>query len=446
MRALRDVKTMQRLKSKQHTFYKNDIFILFIAATLSVLFSSAGLLYIALGLIAIKEAISGSLFQAVFNHAFFIICSLTIILIAGVLLTSSGIAASVLNVGSLVLLLLLGMSYALSKDAEWFVEGLLLVRNVVLTVSVLSVLMEVFLNVRFVTDGSAPPLSIVPIENRESYRLRSIFGHAIVYAQVLLVCLVINAYFERNKILKATIGLFLLCMIFLTKTRGAWIICALMLAYLILKQIKSGKKDAIKYITLFLPVALLLIILVYKFGLIEEIVRRFGQLSTDVSFSQRYGAIHYMLQRFSEKPLFWLFGNGFSSSGEVISRATIEIRHFATVDNGYIAMLYEYGIIGFGLFAGMVCASISEGIYSGDNLSKVLLGINIISCIEMLFYCELGWWVPTVVWFLSTGYLIELRRVRFVTKQNASQLVVAIKSSDLGQKNERYNSCRWFRY
>lgn len=395
----------------QNNWHKiNELFVIFLAASVGLLTSTVTVFYVVLIGTAIKEILFGKMLKSITENGIFVIASVSTIIFSGILLSNSSIAVSVSSIGSYILLLLLGMSYQQSKSSEWLLSGLLQIRDFVVLASILSLIIEIILGYRFVTDGSSPPFTLTVILDRSSYRVRGIFGHAIVFAQILIISLIINTKIEKNNIKRIAFNTLFLLLIFFSKTRAAWILIGLIAASVGFKHIIDKDNHNWQIIALSLPIVLLIICYLSHNGYINDIINRFMQLSSDVSFSQRFGAIIYMVSDFLSKPYLWLFGSGFGASSNQISQYTVEIEGFSTVDNGYITLLYEYGLIGLCLFCIMMITALRNTARCGRSDVRVLFGIVVVSLVEMIFYCELGWWVPTAIWLLAAGYLFSLTK------------------------------------
>ena len=165
--------------------------------------------------------------------------------------------------------------------------------------------------------------------------------------------------------------------------------------------------------------------MLYKSGLFNFVGSRFGELETDVSYSQRSGAISYIIHSFLSKPLFWLTGNGYGSSRITMLDTTVEISGFSTVDNGFLAMLYEYGFLGICSFASLLISAGISSFKSDCELDQVLFSVSCICCAEFMFYCELGWWVPTVILFATCGLALGRASARHLNLCESGPILIS---------------------
>lgn len=381
----------------------NEFTILIFAAILSVISPVKGLFFIVLGLLVFKEVLSGRLYKVLLDNAIPVAVSGAIIFFSAIAFASRSMDESLLTVCSYFFCILLGFIYGKEKNDGWVGAALLMLRNITVFACLFSFVLEIVLGQRLVTNGSFSFLQTITIDNPSLYRLRSFFGHAIVFGQMIVIAVVINFKLETSKMKRLLYSVVLLVALLLTKSRSAWIILtASALVYLVFR-LKNPEYSKWNLIALLTPAVLLLVFMLYKSGLFNFVGSRFGELETDVSYSQRSGAISYIIHSFLSKPLFWLTGNGYGSSRITMLDTTVEISGFSTVDNGFLAMLYEYGFLGICSFASLLISAGISSFKSDCELDQVLFSVSCICCAEYMFYCELGWWVPTVILFATCG-------------------------------------------
>ena len=392
--------------------FTNEFVILFSVAILSVISPLKGLFFVVLLLLVFKEVLSRRFYKVLLDNAVPVIVMCAIIFFSAIAFTSRSKDESLLTVCSYFFCILLGYIYGEHKNDDWMRTALLMLRNVTVFACLFSFVLELVLGQRLVTSGSFSFLQTIAIDNPSLYRLRSFFGHAIVFGQMIVIALTVNYKLEMGQTKRLLYSVILLVALLLTKSRSSWIILiALILVHLAL-QLKDPEYSKWNLIALLAPIALLLIYMTYKFGLFNFVSTRFAELGTDVSYSQRSGAIAYILHRFLNRPLFWLTGNGYGSSRITMLDTTVEISGFSTVDNGFLAMVYEYGFLGILSFAFLMITVGISSIRSNCDLDYVLLSISCICCAELMFYCELGWWVPTVILFVTCGIVLGRANTR----------------------------------
>lgn len=393
--------------------FTNEFTILIFAAILSVISPVKGLFFSVLGLLVFKEVLSGRLYKVFLNNAIPIVVMGAMVFFSAIAFTSRSINESLLTVCSYFFCILLGYIYGKVKNDDWVESALLMLRNVMVFACLFSFVLEIVLGQRLVTNGSFSFLQTVTIDNPSLYRLRSFFGHAIVFGQMIVIAVVINYKLETGRMKRLLYSVVLLVALLLTKSRSAWIILIALASVYLIFRLKNPEYPKWNLIALLVPAVLLLVFILYKFGLFNFVASRFGELETDVSYSQRSGAIAYIIHSFLSRPLFWLTGNGYGSSRMTMLGTTVEISGFSTVDNGFLAMLYEYGFLGICSFVFLLIFAGIGSFRSGCELDQVLFSVSCICCAELMFYCELGWWVPTVILFVSCGLVLGRTSARY---------------------------------
>lgn len=392
--------------------FTNEFTILFIAAILSVVSPVKGLFFTVLGLLVLKEVLSGHLYKAILDNAVPVVVMGAIVFFSAVAFTSGSKDESLLTVCSYFFCILLGYIYGKEKNDDWVRSALLMLRNVIVFACLFSFVLEVGLGQRLVTSGSFSFLQTISIDSPSLYRLRSFFGHAIVFGQMIMIALVINYKLETSQMKRLLFSVILLVALLLTKSRSAWIILIAFSAVYLFFKLKDPEYSNWNKIALLTPILLLVVYVLYKFGLFSVVESRFNELETDVSYSQRSGAIEFIFYRFLSRPFFWLTGNGYGSSRLSMLDTTVEISGFSTVDNGFLAMLYEYGLLGLCSFAVLFISAGISSFRSDCDLDQVLFSVSCVCCAELMFYCELGWWAPTVIMFAACGLILGRASVR----------------------------------
>ena len=362
--------------------FTNEFTILIFAAILSVISPVKGLFFSVLGLLVFKEVLSGRLYKVVLNNAIPIVVMGAMVFFSAIAFTSRSINESLLTVCSYFFCILLGYIYGKAKNDDWVESALLMLRNVMVFACLFSFVLEIALGQRLVTNGSFSFLQTVTIDNPSMYRLRSFFGHAIVFGQMIVIAVVINYKLETCRMKRLLCSVVLLVALLLTKSRSAWIILIALASVYLIFRLKNPEYSKWNLIALLVPAVLLLVFILYKFGLFNFVASRFGELETDVSYSQRSGAIAYIIHSFLSRPLFWLTGNG-------------------------------YGFLGICSFVFLLISAGIGSFRSGCELDQVLFSVSCICCAELMFYCELGWWVPTVILFVSCGLVLGRTSARY---------------------------------
>lgn len=221
-----------------------------------------------------------------------------------------------------------------------------------------------------------------------SLRYESFFGHPIVFAQSLLYALIISWYLEKHSVIRWLTIAIALILLYFTQARSGWLVLA---AILLLRMPAIAKSIAhldARYIFLIVVGLLGGLWAVCHYGLIEAIIYRFeGLLYRDASFSQRSGAIEYMVNLFLSHPQGWFFGNGFGSSSVEMGKATIVLPGFPSVDNGLVTLLYDCGLIGV---ISVICILIPpfSGIRNGNSRAFLCLSLCCLTTFLMLLFYD----------------------------------------------------------
>lgn len=386
--------------------FANEFTILIFGAILSVISPVKGQFFAVLGLLVFKEVLSGRLYKVLLDNAVPVVVMGAIIFFSAIVFTSQSKSESLLTVCSYFFCILLGYIYGKEKNDDWIRAALLMLRNVAVFACLFSFVLEIVLGQRLVTSGSFSFMQAITITNPSLYRLRSFFGHAIVFGQMIVIALVINYKLETSQMKRLLFSVILIVALLLTKSRSAWIIAVGLTSVYLIFQLKDPEYSKWNRIAILTPILLLLVYMLYRFGLFSVVESRFNELGTDVSYSQRSGAIEFIFHRFLSKPFFWLTGNGYGSSRLSMLETTVEISGFSTVDNGFLAMLYEYGLLGLCSFVILLISAGISSFRSDCDLDLVLFSVSCVCCAELMFYCELGWWVPTVILFVTCGLVL----------------------------------------
>ncbi|MGY1553107.1 O-antigen ligase family protein [Microbacterium sp. A588] len=190
------------------------------------------------------------------------------------------------------------------------------------------------------------------------YRASAIFSHPIPFAHMLVIGLIITLTLQRGLLLKIVMSSLFLGAIVTTQTRSAWAIIAALLAVFIVQSFWLGRGRALlrgilkawPFVAGGIAVLVAFIWLTpFGFGVLERL-QRIGP--EDVSLTQRTASIEAVLNAvFNESSVTeLLFGHGFSSSNAFILSDTLVLEGISTTDNQWLALLYDFGLIGLLLF------------------------------------------------------------------------------------------------
>lgn len=229
-------------------------------------------------------------------------------------------------------------------------------------------------------------------------RADSIFGHAIPYSTIIAMFLFMTNYLFDELIVKMA-----LCVIFIvgsisTFSRSSWISILLVGFLLLFSNKRNSKIEKKKLYRIFGVVILVLLgLAVFKNQLMvatEHVGHLVGNRITgtmeSVSATQRLGTIGYMIQNIGL--LGFLYGHGNGQGGAFLSSTTIVLSNFATTDNQYVSILYDFGLIGMCVTIALLVSAIKT-IWNRDKDEEMLMLASSIlaASISAFFYEMLGW-------------------------------------------------------
>lgn len=289
-------------------------------------------------------------------------------------------------------------------------ESLLCLCDIIIISIIIGIIMQYVMSVHFRSDWAFGNSDITytlfelgPIYDPYSYRMRSIYGHPIIFAVFLVFALFIFVILDtrRFRFIKAV---FCIVALILTQTRSMWIVAAFgLLIFYIYRNIKAKKRNW--NIIALLPILLSLVLVVlYRVNFLTFMINRFAELSTDFSFTQRFGSIVYVLGQTIDSAKTFFFGNGFGASDQLMLQTTVSILNFGTVDNQWVACFYDFGLpctlLLFGysawLFARLLV--LDTPLSTCLSFAGVFLGV-----FGMCFFNLFSWDLTTYIWFLLLG-------------------------------------------
>ena len=251
-------------------------------------------------------------------------------------------------------------------------------------------------------------------------RVSGLLGHPIPSALLAVVCIII-ALPLRKKNPKLCAGLLISngVVILLTQSRSAYVALAVASAAVILAlMFSSGYPRNRKYIVFILAVVILLLIVVFLL-----IVNQFPQSSVykltvarivslfspegSGSLVQRMGSLNFIIEYIASHfadPRMWL-GYGYGELADYVIRNDIWFTTpgFYTIDNQYITLLFDIGIINFvaliAIFARQLFRlfRLSRAVTAGNEvLSSIAL---MVSCAVVAYFFEVTSWIGCLVLF-----------------------------------------------
>lgn len=241
------------------------------------------------------------------------------------------------------------------------------------------------------------------------YRIASIYMHPIACAQIFLIGFWMTAFFYKSW--RKWIYLVIIALgIYYTKSRGIWggllasiVIVGLMQVVNFFRQHKVRKKRIF-----YIPICVILIGILYKFGVFntiiigitERILAASGSTSELARQSMSIYTINYMIHNAS-----WiqkLIGYGIDSSKAWIYNSGAYIKAFDAIDNSYLTIFYEFGCFGIVTIIGLFVKTIKISFFrknKNTQLDKAVL-MSLIACIVPFYFYDFYGWLPIYLLFI----------------------------------------------
>lgn len=241
------------------------------------------------------------------------------------------------------------------------------------------------------------------------YRISSFFVHPIVYANILLIMLVINIYRDCSSRSRYVGYLMILISLFATSTRGAWLIAAQILIMELIDNFKTKISLRSFMVILFVIVFLIAGICIGN-SYLTTIAERFLQLSGSNSLNYRLSIImSYVNAVFKSNIINIIFGHGYSSARNSLDDISSYNLNIDALDNQWITLLYDGGLFIFIVLAVVFIYCVIKFFKSHNRINKLLLLMIIISLEEMFFYDTLSWQVSSMFFIIPAAIYFNRR-------------------------------------
>lgn len=263
------------------------------------------------------------------------------------------------------------------------------------------------------------------------YRISGSMEHPIVIANALLFFSFLNIfiYLKMKKKIHLLFSILNLLAIIFTESRSAYISYAIgivLFAWIYLRKVliksKLGKEKKFNKLIKFIVIIIIIFIFINKFklnGMIisEYIKQRFLQIlnnNDSGSYYQRVGSINFILDYMkNETQIFKLFlGNGFGRLANYLKGNQIAfVRNgFYVVDNQYITLIYDIGILNFTLLIIWFLKKIIvylKALIKIDNFSiDLIIPLILVVAISInIFFYDAFTWISSIV---LIGYSLAL--------------------------------------
>lgn len=237
------------------------------------------------------------------------------------------------------------------------------------------------------------------------FRLYGSVGHAIVLGLVLLGSLIcwldnfVDGVHNNGKLRMVIYGipiLFISYTIYLTYSRSIWIALLItFLIFLITKRLITNRK-----IIILLALSLALIVL-FGNNLLSNISLRFMALDMEGgSVSHRLYMIEWAKNLWLSSPLNFFLGIGYFKSAELIL-SSLPPDGFPVMDNMFMTMLVEFGLIGMTSFL-VIMFLVIRKIKNQTALVLIVIAFLISGC-----FFDLIWWEGlSILIFFLTGIIL----------------------------------------
>lgn len=282
------------------------------------------------------------------------------------------------------------------------------------------------------------------------YRVSGTMQHPIVMGNFLLVNVIFNfgLYARDRKIWPLFFSLVNLAALFLTFSRGSYLALVVgVMFYLMINitmrhrlSVYLSKAYLVKMsITLAAIVALLFAAYLKGFNFIGTIASRFLQLGTGsggISLHQRLNGLNFVLNSmFHKSNLFELiFGNGFGSLAYTLKTDNISlfVPGLYVVDNQYLTMFYEFGLVGICFFLYMIIKlfitclkTISRTEQTGVDL-QIFLTALLATLINLAFYDGFYWSSILVLLGYMAAWILYLSHFSLKSNEKIYQKIFSL--------------------
>ena len=242
----------------------------------------------------------------------------------------------------------------------------------------------------------------------ETARTMSVYIHPIYFSQVLIIGICINYYFNKSYAKRLIYNLAFVFALYTTKTRGAWIIFAILLLLITTRWIKNNGRLKKKSIFWGFFVIACLLIMNYQFNFFSSIISRFAALEGGASIGQRMDAGNYIINSFFHSSLLnQILGHGMLGTANELRQVTFFYQEFVATDNQWISWLYNNGLIFVLIIILFTIYAIVMFLKSKDPIIKFMVTIYL-AYLGLSFFVEIGSaFAGNLFFFIPMGYLLR---------------------------------------
>ncbi len=236
----------------------------------------------------------------------------------------------------------------------------------------------------------------------EVVRSRGTFGHPIPLAAFLTATLPIVWWvMPHGTLLLSTLRVPLLILlvsgIFVSFSRSSWIALAILVVVFIV-----ARQTTLRRRILLLTLLTCVLIISSTLELSDLVIDRFEGATQTGSFQQRLLSIGSISAILNISILHALLGNGFGSRSELYAQGILEnIGNFQAVDNQFISLLADIGLLGLGAFISVIAitwcrlravAQLRVGTVASGASEAVAIRYGILSLLIVAFFFEMLLW------------------------------------------------------
>ena len=234
-------------------------------------------------------------------------------------------------------------------------------------------------------------------------RITSWYLHPIPFAHAMIYGFAIALYKIKNTILKYSLLIIFSFVIIASGSRSAWIVWALLILMWVYQYIKRYVRKR-TFIVGIVGFVFLLVLLSTDIAtsLFEFVDKRLGSAGASISNEMRSNVYDYFFHTLFNRGIFpILFGNGFGQSTTALDSALFESM---AVDNTFLQIMYDYGVIAFLLLAVLIIKWIIQFIQSRKSTDdKTVIAILLSNVLMSCFYDSIGWKSVSVISFMIIG-------------------------------------------
>lgn len=254
-------------------------------------------------------------------------------------------------------------------------------------------------------------------------RIMGTIGHPLVLAVFFLPGTIIwfyeilNETTLKRKILPIFGFLLAVYCVFLTFTRGTWLVLSFIMFLIIIEsgaikrilQLLKNLTVEKRRIIFVLSILVISSLVFLFFPTIQTVIARFGMTTADdYSVSHRLEMLTWVIYHVSNNRNILIFGNGIGNTGTFLRMHPPSTNFFA-VDNQYFTFLFEYGIIGFSAIMSLLFISLHRSYLSKE--SRMIFYVLLAMMMNAFTFELVSFYQVAMPFWLFVGLAIQSPRV-----------------------------------